>query len=262
MPEPTASARLATALPTRRRLARRIVELASCLSTQDEAREAGAPAGTLWFAHEQRAGRGRTARDWWSGAAGENLAISLSIAPALQPPPLTLVAAACALAASLERFGAGSAAVKWPNDVLLRGNKVAGLIGEWLDGSPPRVLLGAGVNVASAPPALAARRPTTSVQAELAARGLPAADRHALLADWLLGLERRLDRTVRRGSAELEEEFLMRLRLWAPWGVREANGQGGGRLLEFRFASGLAWESEGRILRRHLALITDLEALQ
>lgn len=261
MPEPPASARLAAALPARRRLARRIVDIASCLSTQDEARTAGAEPGTLWFAREQLAGRGRTARDWWSGAAGENLAVSLSVSPALRPPPLTLVAAACALAATLDRFGAGTAAVKWPNDVLLRGNKVAGLIGEWLSTSPPRVLIGAGVNVASAPPALAARRPATCVNAELAARGLPAADRLALLVDWLLGLEQRLDRTERAGPADLEEEFLTRLRLWAPEGVREANRPGGGPLLEFRFASGLAWESEGRVLRRPLASINELEAL-
>lgn len=255
------SSRLAAALPARRGLARHVVELASCASTQDEAKRAGAPAGTLWFAHEQSAGRGRTARDWWSGPPGANLAVSLVVAPALQPPPLSLVAAACALAATLDRYGAGPSAVKWPNDVLLGGSKVAGLIGEWLGGDPPRVLLGVGVNVGSAPPRDSVRRPATSVNEVLGARGRCAAERVPLLADWLLALERRLERTQRCGPAALEEEFLHRLRRWAPAGVRTADDPHGGPLLEFRFASGLAWEAEGRVQRRNLASIPDLIAL-
>ena len=261
MRSPPVSSRLAAALPARRRLALRIVELASCTSTQDEAKREGAPAGTLWFAHEQSGGRGRTARDWWSGPPGANLAVSLAVAPALPPPPATLVAAACALAAALDRIGAGPAAIKWPNDVLLGGCKVAGLIGEWLGGEPPRVLLGAGVNVGCAPPPDSIRRPATSVDAVLAARGRAAADRVALLADLLLGLERRLERTRRCGPAALEAEFLERLRRWAPAGVRVAGDPHGGPLLEFAFASGLAWEAEGRVQRRNLASIPELIAL-
>jgi BirA family biotin operon repressor/biotin-[acetyl-CoA-carboxylase] ligase len=258
--QPVAS-RLAAALPARHGLAQHVVELANCASTQDEAKRAGAPAGTLWFAHEQSAGRGRTARDWWSGPPGANLAVSLVVGQALQPPPLSLVAAACALAATLDRFGAGPAAVKWPNDVLLGGRKVAGLIGEWIGGHPPRVLLGAGVNVDCAPPSDSVRRPATSVNDVLAARGLFPAKRVPLLADMRLGLERRLERTQRCGPAALEEEFLRRLRWWAPAGVRTADDPHGGPLLEFRFASGLAWEAEGRVQRRNLASIPDLIAL-
>jgi len=256
-----ASLRLESALPARRTLARRFVALRQCVSTQDDARAAGVPPATLWIAHQQTGGRGRTARDWWSGPAGANLALSLSVTPALEPPPLTLVAAACALAATLDRFGAGPAAVKWPNDVLLRGRKVAGLIGEWRSGDSPSVLLGAGVNVRIAPPDEVARRAATCVDAVLGSHGLPPASRSQLLVDWLYGLERRLIRTTRLGPAELEDEFLTRLRLWAPCGVRENKSRNGGRLLEFRFASGLAWESEGSILRRPLAAIADLEAL-
>lgn len=255
------AAPLLALLPARRRLATRLIWLATCTSTQEVARADGAAAGELWIAREQTGGRGRTARDWWSGPPGANLAVSLTVAPALEPPPSTLVAAACALAATLDRMGAGPAAVKWPNDVLLDGRKIAGLIGEWLAGSPPRVLLGAGVNLAAAPPPELARRPATCLDEVLTRRGLRPVAQQAVLADWLIGLERRLARARRTGLGALEEEFLARLRRWAPRGVRDGGDRVGGPLLEFRFASGLAWTSEGRIHRRPIASIADLETL-
>jgi BirA family biotin operon repressor/biotin-[acetyl-CoA-carboxylase] ligase len=255
--------RLDALLSADRRLALRIVEIESCGSTQDEARAAGAPPGTLWIAHEQTGGRGRSARDWWSGPPGANLAATLCLAPAPEPAPAALVMAACALAEVVEDCGAGPAAVKWPNDVLAGGAKVAGLLGEWLAGDPPRVLVGLGVNVAEAPPSASVRRTADSLAARLRRRGLGPPDRVLLLAGWLGGLERRWTAAQCDGYGALESEFLGRLRAWAPRGVRQA-GEGpgaGGPLLEFSFRSGLAWESEGRILRRPLAAVADLEAL-
>lgn len=256
-------ARLEVLLPARRGLARKILILETCSSTQDEARSAADPRGALWIAREQSGGRGRRARDWWSGPRDANFATSLTVEPALAPPPATLVAAACALAATLDRFGAGPAAVKWPNDVLLDGAKVAGLLGEWRDGTPPRVLLGIGVNVAAAPPAAAARTPSCCVDEALARRGLPAAPLPLLASDWLWGLERRLARTELAGPADLESEFLVRLRRWAPRGVREPGSRSGpgGPLLEFRFATGLAWRSGADVVCHPLAGIADLEPL-
>lgn len=255
--------RLHALLPAGRALALRIEEVASCASTQDLARAAGAPPGTLWIAHQQTAGRGRSARDWWSGSPGANLAVTLCLAPAPEPAPVALAMAACAMADAVERCGAGPAALKWPNDVLVDGAKVAGLIGEWLAGDPPRVLIGAGLNVAEAPPATAIRRAAASLAQLLSRRGAPPPDRVLLLADWLGGLERRWLDARAKGLAALEEEFLHRLRRWAPRGVREADGRSGsgGPLLEFSFAAGLAWESEGRRQRRPCAAVVDLEAL-
>jgi BirA family biotin operon repressor/biotin-[acetyl-CoA-carboxylase] ligase len=114
-------------------------------STNDRARElamAGAPHGAVVTAAEQTAGRGRQGRTW-SAPPGAALLMSLVLrgAPALLP-----LAAAVAVA---ETCG-DDAQIKWPNDVLLDGRKVAGILAE---GRPAEgwVVLGIGVNVAVAP---------------------------------------------------------------------------------------------------------------
>ena len=111
-------------------------------STNTRARElaaAGAPYGTLVTAGEQTAGRGRQGRTW-SAPAGRSLLCSLVIR---QPPRLLPLAAGVAVA---EVAGAG-AMLKWPNDVLLGGRKVAGIL---VEGRPQErwAALGVGLNVA------------------------------------------------------------------------------------------------------------------
>lgn len=111
-------------------------------STNERARElawAGAPHGTLVTAGEQSAGRGRQGRTW-SAPPGHALLMSLVLRdfPALLP-----LAAAVAVA---DVAGPG-ATIKWPNDVLLDGRKLAGILAE---GRPQEgwIVLGIGVNVA------------------------------------------------------------------------------------------------------------------
>jgi len=254
---------LARLLPARRALAREIRIVERAASTQDLARAAAAHAGLLISAESQESGRGRRARDWWSGPPASNLAVTLVVAPAPQPPPLLGVAAAVALARMLDSWGAGPAALKWPNDVLLGGAKVAGLLGEWLASPPDTALLGLGINVHAAPPETAAEYPAVALASVLRARGRAAPDRTRLLAAWLWGFEAELARAARLGSGPLEQEFLLRLRLWAPAGVREAaeDAPAGGPLLEFRFATGLAFRSGDGVVRRPLAALGSLSAL-
>jgi len=106
---------------------------------------AGAPHGTLVTAEAQTAGRGRQGRHW-SAPAGSALLASLIVR---RPPPLLSLAAGVAVAAVAERLDrAGrAAAVKWPNDVLLDGRKVAGIL---VEGRPQDrwAVLGVGLNVA------------------------------------------------------------------------------------------------------------------
>jgi BirA family biotin operon repressor/biotin-[acetyl-CoA-carboxylase] ligase len=260
-PDPLRADVLARLLPARRILARDLRVLESCASTQDEARAAAAP-GLLIAAERQTGGRGRRARDWWTGPPASNLAITLCVDPP-DPPPLLGVAGAVALADTLDAWGAGPAQLKWPNDVLLGGCKVAGLLGELLAGPTPCALLGIGVNVHAAPPAELTARPAVTLAEVLRARGRPAPDRTLLLAGWLWRLEAELARVARGDRAALEERMLARLRLWAPRGVREggAAAAAGGPLLEFSFARGLAWRSGGVVLRRPLAALGALEAL-
>jgi BirA family transcriptional regulator, biotin operon repressor / biotin---[acetyl-CoA-carboxylase] ligase len=101
--------------------------------------EHGAPHGTLVTASEQSAGRGRQGRTW-SAPAGRALLFSLLLR---EPPRLLPLAAGVAVA---EVVGAG-ARIKWPNDVLLDGLKVAGIL---VEGRPAEgwAVLGIGLNVA------------------------------------------------------------------------------------------------------------------
>ena len=122
-----------------------------CGSTNDEAaawaRE-GAPEGAVVMADEQTSGRGRLGRSWHS-PAGENLYLSLILRPKIDPqraPPLTLVAAV-ALAEAVEECG-GDVELKWPNDLLLGGLKVAGILTEMATSGRgiEHVVIGIGLN--------------------------------------------------------------------------------------------------------------------
>lgn len=135
----------------------------------------GAPHGALVTASGQSAGHGRQGRSWVT-PPGRALACSLVLR---EPPRLLPMLAALAVADVADRFDAAgrTAAIKWPNDVLLDGRKVAGILAE---GRPQEgwVVLGIGINVAVAdddlPPELRAvatslgRRPA-DVEAVLAA---------------------------------------------------------------------------------------------
>ncbi len=106
---------------------------------------AGAPHGTLVTAGEQRAGRGRQGRTW-SAPPGRALLMSLVLR---EWPPLVPIIGALAVAdaAQAGSTGGGEFKIKWPNDVLLDGRKLAGVLGE---GRPQEgwAVLGIGVNVA------------------------------------------------------------------------------------------------------------------
>jgi BirA family biotin operon repressor/biotin-[acetyl-CoA-carboxylase] ligase len=126
--------------------------VASIGSTNDEAAawaRAGAPAGAVVVADEQTRGRGRLGRRWHS-PAGESLYYSVVLRPPLPPhrvPPLTL-AAGVAVAEALLGLDV-TPQLKWPNDVLLDGKKVAGVLTEMssdLD-RVHHVVVGIGVNL-------------------------------------------------------------------------------------------------------------------
>jgi BirA family biotin operon repressor/biotin-[acetyl-CoA-carboxylase] ligase len=111
-------------------------------STNQRARElaaAGAPHGALVTASEQTAGRGRQGRTW-TAPGGRALLCSLIVR---EPPRLLSLAAGVAVA----EVAGPEARLKWPNDVLVAGRKVAGILAE---GRPAErwAVLGIGVNVA------------------------------------------------------------------------------------------------------------------
>jgi BirA family transcriptional regulator, biotin operon repressor / biotin---[acetyl-CoA-carboxylase] ligase len=121
------------------------VHLRSTGSTNTVARElaaAGAVHGTLVTADEQTAGRGRQGRSW-AAPVGSSLVCSWVIR---DPAPLLSLAAGVAVA----ELAVQGARVKWPNDVLIDGRKLAGIL---VEGRPQErwAVLGIGVNVALRP---------------------------------------------------------------------------------------------------------------
>jgi hypothetical protein len=92
----------------------------------------GAAEGLLVIAEEQTAGRGRLGRRWIS-PPGVGLWFSVVLRPAGLPPTSMgrlLMLTGCAVARAIERVARLSAWLKWPNDVLVNGRKVGGLLGQ------------------------------------------------------------------------------------------------------------------------------------
>ena len=148
--------------------------------------------GAVAVAEEQTEGRGRLGRAW-EAPAGTSVLVSILLLPAVDAPrlpELSLVAGGAVAQAIAEVTGL-EPAIKFPNDVLLGGRKVAGILAESSEG---RVVLGIGVNANQTLEQLpvGAKTEPTSLRLEL---GVPVS-RVRLLAAILLQLERAYDAWV------------------------------------------------------------------
>lgn len=224
--------------------------------------------GDVHVATEQTSGRGRLGRRWHS-APGEGLYLSLVLAPAGPASaalPLCLTMAGGLAVLDLARaLGLAAAELKWPNDVLVAGAKLSGVLVEsrGFDPRAPNFVLGIGVNVAQRefPAELTAERPVTSlwlcgVRTELAAVEAALLERLAGLLEpalegpagrahlaarfahelGLLGRRVTVERGARRESGRLLELTLEHLELELPTG-RER--------IPLAHVSGLAAEAPG-----------------
>lgn len=120
-------------------------------STQDEARrlaEAGAPEGTVVVAEKQRAGRGRLRRAWAAPRGG--LWFSLLLRPERAPEEVIVLSllAAVGVHQAIEEVTGLRATVRWPNDLLLDGRKVVGVLVELVSEQDVLryVIVGIGIN--------------------------------------------------------------------------------------------------------------------
>jgi len=114
-----------------------VVHLDSVSSTQDVARDM--PIGSIVLADHQTAGRGRLEHRW-EAPPGTALLVSFVLAPS---PVLSLAAGV----ASAEACGHG-VRLKWPNDLLLGGRKVGGIL---VEATAAKAICGIGINLTSAP---------------------------------------------------------------------------------------------------------------
>jgi BirA family biotin operon repressor/biotin-[acetyl-CoA-carboxylase] ligase len=109
----------------------------------------GAPAGTVVIADSQAAGRGRRGHVWLD-EPGASLLASVVLRPRLSPArvPLLSLAVGVAVAEALQAVAGVAARLKWPNDVLVGGRKIAGILLESRLGPAVLVVAGIGVNLA------------------------------------------------------------------------------------------------------------------
>lgn len=163
-----------------------------------QAAESGAVHGTVALCEEQTAGRGRRGRNWVS-PKGQGLWVSLLLRPMLLPGRAQLItfAAAIAMAEAVEKETGLDILIKWPNDLVLQGKKVCGILLE-LSGDVETiayVVVGTGLNVGEKayPPELSAS--AVSLQEVLGRK----VERAPVLRSYLAAMEKHMDILSREG---------------------------------------------------------------
>ncbi len=129
--------------------------------TNAEALRQGTPPGTVIVAVSQSAGRGRTGRRWESPTGNLHMTLCTDVAGARNPAHLSFVAALSVIDALREVAPAESFSLKWPNDVLLAGRKVSGIL---IEAGEAGYAVGIGVNLAISPPDDRVRFPATDLK--------------------------------------------------------------------------------------------------
>ncbi|MDR1204756.1 MAG: biotin--[acetyl-CoA-carboxylase] ligase [Peptococcaceae bacterium] len=174
-------------------------------STNDQARrlaEAGAEEGTVVLAERQLQGRGRLGRRWAS-PQGSGLWFSVILRPEIRPEEAAGVVflSAAAVCGALKEFTKLPCFLKWPNDILLEGKKICGILAE-MNGTSERInhiVVGVGINVNQ-------RQPDFPEELRGKAGSLAMAsgvewDRIALLREVLRSLDREYEDFLKFGFA-------------------------------------------------------------
>ena len=193
----------------------------------------GAPAGTVVLADVQTAGRGREGRTWYSPPGGVWLGVLYRPGAQAFSPGVTAIRLGMAVADAVDaEVGSAVAALKWPNDVLLRGRKLAGVLCEarWQGEALQWLAAGIGINVTNTIPE--AVRDTAIALADV----VPGLRRLTLL-DRLVPLLLRVPASARLTPAELERfaarDWLSGRRLARPrTGIAVGVDQGGALLID------------------------------
>jgi BirA family biotin operon repressor/biotin-[acetyl-CoA-carboxylase] ligase len=171
------------------------IDLPECGSTNDEAARlarAGARHGTVVIAEQQRAGRGRDGRTWVSPPGGLYLSAVLRPPLPLHDVPAMTLAIGIGVCDAVRAAGA-PAVLKWPNDVLVRGKKLAGVLVEAQSQGAKleAVVVGIGVNLTA--------QPDMEMAITLAEAAGVDIDREAFVKGLLGSVERWVDRYIAVG---------------------------------------------------------------
>jgi BirA family biotin operon repressor/biotin-[acetyl-CoA-carboxylase] ligase len=165
--------------------------------------------GTVVFAEEQTAGKGRLGRSWTS-APGDNLTFTIVLRPSLPPTSLNLLPLLTGVAVSqaIERFCGVKTECKWPNDLLIGGRKVAGILLEssFKQEMVEYVVIGVGLNVNQTEFPAEIEHRATSLRL---ITGAPI-DRPGLFREIMSSLEDRYDRLAIEGYDSIVPEWLLR----------------------------------------------------
>ncbi len=186
-------------------IGKNIVFYNSVDSTNLRAKEnPGEPEGTVFLADFQECGRGRMTRQWESEEKS-GIYMSILLKPEISPERLsgiTQIAGIC-VAVALEKLFDLPGAIKWPNDIVIGGKKVCGILCEF---SKPSVIVGIGVNVNNKSFSKELMDKATSVFMETGKE----ACRSKLTAKILEEFERIYQRFLEGGFSEILEEYKKR----------------------------------------------------
>lgn len=179
-------------------------------STNNDAKrlaQTGAKEGTVVVAEMQTSGRGRIARGWVSPYA-KGIWFSLILRPKFSPmeaPKCTLMAAV-ALTKAFKALGLNNVGIKWPNDILVKGKKLVGILTE-MQGSMEQIdyiVIGMGINVSVQETDMP--KEMVGISTSLNREGVEA-DRRQIFATVLRYLEEQYDRVTLEGFESTLQEW-------------------------------------------------------
>lgn len=214
-------------------------------STMDVARDllknpaaVGSKGAVVW-ATEQTGGRGRHGRQWSSPPGNLYATVILNHERSINDAPQLALVAGVALAEAVsDGLPSGAVSMKWPNDLLVNGAKSAGILLEANGASASPVLIGSGINIASAP--TGTPYPATTLQ-----KGGSGVTPPELLELYIAALSRWTDRWNSQGFSPIRAQWLsIAAGLGNPVTIRLPDGKRHGLFVDVDNAGTLVLEDD------------------
>jgi BirA family transcriptional regulator, biotin operon repressor / biotin---[acetyl-CoA-carboxylase] ligase len=196
------------------RIGRDILVYTSTASTNDTAWHYASNKkndGLAIFAEQQSAGRGRGGNKWVS-AKGQSILCSMLLLNEICPPEMLTLAAAVAVAEAIGRCGSKQPQIKWPNDILIGGKKVAGILVESKHSKGHfNYVIGIGINCHQKKNAFPSELRQTATSIGIESKTI--CDRISLSKRLLISLDEWLGETAKDGKAILDRWYQLSAQL-------------------------------------------------